>query len=161
MKSSEDSASIQVCNEKNFLVVGFRFFVSDVISEIDFWPFWLMLPGLGPNHWTRDGEPIYYHGPHKMWIITFGLQTTTGCILKFYLYLTMRDGGFLLHPTLSSCVSWGFVVRFDAVQCSKLGNRNSDAGHTKCCCRPHLAPGLQVPHPCTRWKWFAQVFIGN
>jgi len=32
-----------------FLVLGFRFFVSDVISEVDFWPFWLMLPGLGPN----------------------------------------------------------------------------------------------------------------
>jgi len=24
--------------------------VSDVISELGFWPFWLMLPGLGPNH---------------------------------------------------------------------------------------------------------------
>jgi len=23
--------------------------VSDVISEVGFWPFWLMLPGLGPN----------------------------------------------------------------------------------------------------------------
>jgi len=29
--------------KKNF---WFRFFVSDVISEVDFWPFWLMLPGL-------------------------------------------------------------------------------------------------------------------
>jgi len=25
------------------------FFVSDIINEVDFWPFWLMLPGLGPN----------------------------------------------------------------------------------------------------------------
>jgi len=23
--------------------------VSDVISEVGFWPFWLMLPGQGPN----------------------------------------------------------------------------------------------------------------
>jgi len=23
--------------------------VSDVISEVGFWPFWLILPGLGPN----------------------------------------------------------------------------------------------------------------
>jgi len=23
--------------------------VSDVISEVGFWPFWLMLPGVGPN----------------------------------------------------------------------------------------------------------------
>jgi len=44
-------------------------------------------------------EPIYYHGPHELWIIAGGPQRTTGCILKFYLYLTMRDGGFLLHPT--------------------------------------------------------------
>ena len=25
------------------------FFVNDVISKVRFWPFWLMLPGLGPN----------------------------------------------------------------------------------------------------------------
>jgi len=24
--------------------------VSDIISEVSFWPFWLMLPVLGPNH---------------------------------------------------------------------------------------------------------------
>ena len=29
--------------KKNFLVLGFVFFV------VGFWPFWLMLPGLGPN----------------------------------------------------------------------------------------------------------------
>jgi len=28
---------------------GYRFFVSDVISEVVFRPFSLMLPGLGPN----------------------------------------------------------------------------------------------------------------
>jgi len=28
---------------------GFGFFLSDVISEVGFWPFWFMLPGLGPN----------------------------------------------------------------------------------------------------------------
>jgi len=28
---------------------GFSFFVSKVMSKVDFWPFWLMLPGLGPN----------------------------------------------------------------------------------------------------------------
>jgi len=29
------------------------FFVSDVISEVGFWPFRLMLPGLGPNRQTE------------------------------------------------------------------------------------------------------------
>jgi len=29
--------------------MGSGFFVSDVMSEVGFWPFWLMLPGLGPN----------------------------------------------------------------------------------------------------------------
>jgi len=27
--------------------------VSDVISEVLFWPFWLMLPGLGPNRLAK------------------------------------------------------------------------------------------------------------
>jgi len=31
------------------LVFGSSFFVSDVTSEVGFWPFWLMLPGVGPN----------------------------------------------------------------------------------------------------------------
>ena len=35
----------------NFLVLTFRFFVSDVVSEVGFSPFWLMLTGLGPNCW--------------------------------------------------------------------------------------------------------------
>jgi len=38
-------------------------------------------------------------------------------------------------------VSW---LRSDAVQCSKLGNGNFDAGHTRCC------RGPQDPHPCTK-----------
>jgi len=33
-------------------------------------------------------------------------------------------------------------LRFDAILYSKLGNKNSDAGHIKCSHRP------QVPHPC-------------
>jgi len=36
--------------KKNFLVGGCGFFVSDVISEVVFGPFWLMLPGLRLNH---------------------------------------------------------------------------------------------------------------
>jgi len=35
--------------KKNFLVLGFRYFVSDITSEVGVWPFWLMLPVLGPN----------------------------------------------------------------------------------------------------------------
>jgi len=35
--------------KKYFLVGGCRFFVSDIISEVVFGPFWLMLPGLGPK----------------------------------------------------------------------------------------------------------------
>jgi len=31
------------------LVGGCGFFVSDLISEVVFGPFWLMLPGLGSN----------------------------------------------------------------------------------------------------------------
>ena len=46
-KPSKDSASLWVCSENHFF--GFGFFVGDVISEVGFWPIWLMLPGLGPN----------------------------------------------------------------------------------------------------------------
>jgi len=35
--------------KKNFLVGG-AVFVTDVISEVVLGSFWLMLPGLGPNH---------------------------------------------------------------------------------------------------------------
>jgi len=41
---------------------------------------------------------------------------------------------------------------FDAMLYSKLGNKNSDAGHIKCSRRPDLAQGLQVPHPCCTVK---------
>jgi len=34
----------------NILVLGFTFFVSDIISEVGFWLFWLRLTGpAGPN----------------------------------------------------------------------------------------------------------------
>ena len=47
-KPSKDSACLRICHEKKIWVLGF----SDVTksSEVGFWPFWLMLPGLGPNH---------------------------------------------------------------------------------------------------------------
>ena len=49
-KHSKSLASLVVCNEKNNFWFGVSgFFVSDVISEVDFWPLLLMLPGLGPN----------------------------------------------------------------------------------------------------------------
>ena len=38
-KPSKDSGSLQACNEKKFFGFGFRFFVSDVISNVGFWPF--------------------------------------------------------------------------------------------------------------------------
>jgi len=49
-KGSNRSASLLVCTrEKIFLVGGCGFFVSDIISEVVLGPFWLMLPGAGPN----------------------------------------------------------------------------------------------------------------
>ena len=63
-----------------------------------------------PKNVEKGWKPICYHGPHKLWIIAGGPQWTTDCILTFYLYLTMRDGGFLLHPTFSTCLSWSFIL---------------------------------------------------
>ena len=42
-KPLKGSASLCICNEKNFLVLGFRFFVSDVISGV-------VLGRFGPLH---------------------------------------------------------------------------------------------------------------
>jgi len=48
-KVSNGSTSLLDCTKKNFLVGGCEFFVSNVVSEIVFGPFWLMLLCLGPN----------------------------------------------------------------------------------------------------------------
>jgi len=48
-KGSNGSVSLLVCSRKKFFGWGLCIFVSDVISEVVFGPFWLMLPGLGPN----------------------------------------------------------------------------------------------------------------
>jgi len=47
---SKGSASLVDCTRKKFFAWGCCFFVSDVISEVVLGSFWLMLPGLGPNH---------------------------------------------------------------------------------------------------------------
>jgi len=68
--------------------------------------------------YSRGGEPNYYHGPHRLWIIAGGPQTTIVFNLKFYLYLTTRDRGFLWHTILtdrrfcllSTCWPWSFVL---------------------------------------------------
>jgi len=38
----------------------------------------------------RDGEPIYYPGRNKLWIIAGGPRTTTNFIVKFYLFILIR-----------------------------------------------------------------------
>jgi len=47
---SNGSASLVHCTRKKNFCLGVRFFVSDIISEVVLGSFWLMLPGLGPNH---------------------------------------------------------------------------------------------------------------
>jgi len=42
-KLLKDSANLLVCNKQNFLVLGFRFFVGDVISGIGFCSAYLAL----------------------------------------------------------------------------------------------------------------------
>ena len=50
-KGSNRSASRGNYTQTNFLVGGCGFFVSDFISEVVLRSFWLMLPGLKPNHY--------------------------------------------------------------------------------------------------------------
>jgi len=48
-KSSKDLPSVMVCNEKKFLVLGFGFFVSDIIIGVLLGHFGLLHLVLGPN----------------------------------------------------------------------------------------------------------------
>ena len=50
LKGSNGSASLVDCTRKKIFRLGVRIFVTDVISEVVLGSFWLMLPGLGPNH---------------------------------------------------------------------------------------------------------------
>ena len=52
-KPLNDLASLLVCTQKNFFGWGSGFFVSEVISEVVFRPFWIMLPDLGPNRYAK------------------------------------------------------------------------------------------------------------
>jgi len=52
-KNLNGSASLLVCTLENFFGWGCGFFVSDVISEVVFESFWLVLPGLGPNRYAK------------------------------------------------------------------------------------------------------------
>ena len=54
--------------KKIFVVRGCRFFVSDVISEVTFWIFWLMLPGLGPNHLTKHFTEVFIGNLDWVWV---------------------------------------------------------------------------------------------
>jgi len=55
-----------------------------------------------------EWEPIYYHGPHKWWIIA-DEKKTIDFIQKFNLYIIMKEG-LLLTYHLSSCLSWSFIL---------------------------------------------------
>ena len=49
-KPTKNTAGLLDCIEKILKSFGFCFFVGDVINEIGFRPFWLRLPGPGPQH---------------------------------------------------------------------------------------------------------------
>ena len=88
------------------------------------------------------------------WIVHYRWRAAKSInfILKFYHYLTMRKS------ELSWLTIWYLLImefRFDAILYSNLGNKNYAAGHIKCSRWPHLARGLQVPHPCYLPLWWS------
>jgi len=103
---------------------------------------------------------MYYHGPHKVWTIAGWPQITIDFILKFYLNLSTGERA--SYDILSWVIETSgllfknlFIMelRSDATLYSKLGNKNSDAGHIKSSRWSHLVRGPQVPHPwCTPSK---------
>jgi len=83
-----------------------------------------------------------------MWNIASGSQKLIVLIFKFYLFLPTKIKEIKLCQgtrdvsldLLSTCLPL-MEFRFDAMLCSNLGKKRSDAGHIKCLRR------LQVPHP--------------
>ena len=77
--------------------------------------------------YDRDGEAIYYGGPHELWKIAGGPQN----LINFYLHILRlfscmsreRDASLSL---LSRCLLV-LEFHFDAMLCSILGNENYDA----------------------------------
>jgi len=41
------------------IFLGFGFSVSDIISEVGLWPFWLMLPCLGSNGYSKFFAEVF------------------------------------------------------------------------------------------------------
>jgi len=70
--------------------------------------------------YSRDGEPIYYHGPHKMWKIASGPQILFNFTFKFYLHLPKENrerklcqgekhfSTYCLHVCLSLSFVWSW-----------------------------------------------------
>jgi len=58
----------------------------------------------------------------------------------------MRNGGFLLHSTLSNYLVI-MELRFDMILYSKWSDENYHAGHIQCSWGPHSDGGPQVSHP--------------
>jgi len=58
--NTEDSDSLPVGSEKNFLVLGFRIFVGGVTSGVGFWPFSLRLSGPGSNRYMEVFHSSFY-----------------------------------------------------------------------------------------------------
>jgi len=56
---SNGLASLVDCTRKKIFGWGCRFFVTDVISEVVSGSFWLMMPGLGPNHWPKCFAEVF------------------------------------------------------------------------------------------------------
>jgi len=89
-------------------------------------------------NYTRDGEPIYCHGPHEFGNIAGGQQKLSNFTLNVYSYLpkenkkkscqgVRRETSLDLLPTLL------FVrdFRVDAILCSNFGNEKFHAGRIK------------------------------
>ena len=79
--------------------------------------------------------------PQELWNIAGGPQKLINFILKFYLYLPKESNVKERERLLLTYCLLVMEFRFDAMLCSNLGNKNSDAGHIKC------SRGPQIPQP--------------
>ena len=57
--------------------------------------------------YIRRGEPIYYHGPHEVFIVADGPQINQFCLLPLSNY---EEEWLLFTYYLSICLSWSFVL---------------------------------------------------
>ena len=85
-----------------FCICMFLFFIWNLFTSHHLW----MECHCKKNHFWSECLIIYYHGPHKLWIITGGPQL----ILFWNSSFIFVQGSLVVRFYLRICLSWSFIL---------------------------------------------------